>query len=467
MQREERTAALYALSRDLVARRRRRRRCDGDRATCGGGVRRCGVRAAAGRRRRAARRRRGAAAARRSTRRSSASRNGRTSTASPPGSAPRRCPDRRPCARRCAWRARSACSRSSRDRATRCGAEQREFLDAFCRQAAFALERARLSPTRRAAPRCAPRPRRCAARCCPRSRTTCARRSRRSPARRPRCATDARLPGRSARRAARRDLRRGRAARAPGREPARHDAARVGRGRAQARLGAGRGDRRLGARRGSSARLTGRPVRHRPARRLAAGLGRPGAVRAGAGQPARERGQVHARGHRRSTIARAQRRRASVVIEVRDRGPGLPPGDEQRVFEKFYRGGQAGDPRRRARPADLQGDRRGARRRDRGAKTGTGGGAVFRVTLPLVGRRDRRCRRSARRRTHDRTRLRSCWWSRTSRRCGASCARRWRRTATAWSRRRPAHEAVDAGDQPQPRAGPARPRACPTATAST
>ena len=28
----------------------------------------------------------------------------------------------------------------------------------------------------------------------------------------------------------------------------------------------------------------------------------------------------------------------SVIIEVRDRGPGIPPGNEERIFEKFYRG---------------------------------------------------------------------------------------------------------------------------------
>jgi two-component system sensor histidine kinase KdpD len=28
-----------------------------------------------------------------------------------------------------------------------------------------------------------------------------------------------------------------------------------------------------------------------------------------------------------------------VTVEVADRGPGLPRGDEERVFEKFYRGG--------------------------------------------------------------------------------------------------------------------------------
>src|SRR6185436_8561617 len=34
----------------------------------------------------------------------------------------------------------------------------------------------------------------------------------------------------------------------------------------------------------------------------------------------------------------AWREGSGVGIEVADEGPGLPPGDEERVFEKFYRG---------------------------------------------------------------------------------------------------------------------------------
>jgi two-component system sensor histidine kinase KdpD len=39
---------------------------------------------------------------------------------------------------------------------------------------------------------------------------------------------------------------------------------------------------------------------------------------------------------------RAQRDRAEVAIEVIDHGPGLPPGSEEKVFDKFYRGAHAG-----------------------------------------------------------------------------------------------------------------------------
>jgi two-component system sensor histidine kinase KdpD len=72
----------------------------------------------------------------------------------------------------------------------------------------------------------------------------------------------------------------------------------------------------------------------------------------------------------------------SVVIEIADRGPGLPPGTERRVFEKFFR----------AYPAET---RRGvglglaivrgiveAHGGNVTAENRAGGGAVFRVSLP-------------------------------------------------------------------------------------
>src|SRR5262249_37418746 len=72
-----------------------------------------------------------------------------------------------------------------------------------------------------------------------------------------------------------------------------------------------------------------------------------------------------------------------VTIEVADRGPGLPSGDEQRVFEKFYRSLTA-----RSRSGvglgltisrgivELHGGRIWTRPRE-------GGGAVFGFSLPL------------------------------------------------------------------------------------
>jgi two-component system sensor histidine kinase KdpD len=41
----------------------------------------------------------------------------------------------------------------------------------------------------------------------------------------------------------------------------------------------------------------------------------------------------------------ARREERQIVIEVADRGPGLSPGEEQHVFEKFYRGRAASDGR--------------------------------------------------------------------------------------------------------------------------
>jgi two-component system sensor histidine kinase KdpD len=77
---------------------------------------------------------------------------------------------------------------------------------------------------------------------------------------------------------------------------------------------------------------------------------------------------------------------AAVTIEVRDRGPGVPPGEEERIFEKFYR----------ARPGHASGNARGVGlglpicRAIIEAHHGTiqalprpAGGAIFRIRLPL------------------------------------------------------------------------------------
>jgi len=74
---------------------------------------------------------------------------------------------------------------------------------------------------------------------------------------------------------------------------------------------------------------------------------------------------------------------ASIVITVADRGPGLPPGDEQRIFEKFYRarapqnGSGVGLGLTICRGiVEAHGGRIWAENR-------SGGGAVFRFTLPI------------------------------------------------------------------------------------
>jgi two-component system sensor histidine kinase KdpD len=76
----------------------------------------------------------------------------------------------------------------------------------------------------------------------------------------------------------------------------------------------------------------------------------------------------------------------TVILEVRDRGPGVPPGDEERIFEKFYRG----------QSEKMAGKVRGAGlglpicRAIAQAHRGTiqalprpGGGTIFRVSLPI------------------------------------------------------------------------------------
>ncbi len=71
----------------------------------------------------------------------------------------------------------------------------------------------------------------------------------------------------------------------------------------------------------------------------------------------------------------------TVIFEVRDRGPGLPLGEEERIFEKFYRGNSAGRSGAglglaicRAIAQAHQGSIEAFNR--------PGGGAVFRVRLP-------------------------------------------------------------------------------------
>jgi two-component system sensor histidine kinase KdpD len=71
-----------------------------------------------------------------------------------------------------------------------------------------------------------------------------------------------------------------------------------------------------------------------------------------------------------------------VIVEVADRGPGLPPGEEERIFEKFYRirptaSGGIGLGLTICRAiVEAHGGRISAANR-------AGGGAVFRFTLPL------------------------------------------------------------------------------------
>jgi two-component system, OmpR family, sensor histidine kinase KdpD len=77
----------------------------------------------------------------------------------------------------------------------------------------------------------------------------------------------------------------------------------------------------------------------------------------------------------------ARGERGSIVVEVADEGPGLPPGAEERVFEKFYRAASAqrgfglGLPICRAIVTAHGGQIRAEKRHPRGTR--------FRFTLPL------------------------------------------------------------------------------------
>ena len=75
----------------------------------------------------------------------------------------------------------------------------------------------------------------------------------------------------------------------------------------------------------------------------------------------------------------------SVVIDVADRGPGLEPGEEARIFDKFFRGRNAGPTGAGLGLAIC----RGVAHAHRGTLTvanRAGGGALFRLSLPLIGK---------------------------------------------------------------------------------
>jgi K+-sensing histidine kinase KdpD len=78
---------------------------------------------------------------------------------------------------------------------------------------------------------------------------------------------------------------------------------------------------------------------------------------------------------------------SAIVIEVADRGPGIAPGEESRLFEKFFRG-RAPDPAGSTSAGLGLAICRGVISAHGGtivAANRAGGGAVFRMMLPIVG----------------------------------------------------------------------------------
>jgi two-component system, OmpR family, sensor histidine kinase KdpD len=80
----------------------------------------------------------------------------------------------------------------------------------------------------------------------------------------------------------------------------------------------------------------------------------------------------------------AERTGADITVWIRDHGPGFAPGDEERVFEKFYRGktnGEAGVGLGLAICRAVINGHGGAI----SARNSEGGGAVIRIELPIGG----------------------------------------------------------------------------------
>ena len=74
-----------------------------------------------------------------------------------------------------------------------------------------------------------------------------------------------------------------------------------------------------------------------------------------------------------------------VVVTVRDHGPGLPPGEETRVFEKFHRGVAEGAQSGFGLGLTICKVIVKAHGGEIGARNAADGGAEFRFTLPRSG----------------------------------------------------------------------------------
>jgi two-component system sensor histidine kinase KdpD len=81
---------------------------------------------------------------------------------------------------------------------------------------------------------------------------------------------------------------------------------------------------------------------------------------------------------------RARHSDGVMEVEVSDRGPGLPPGSESQIFEKFYRGPQTGASGTGLGLAIARGIVQ-AHGGTLTAENRPGGGAVFRLTFPRTG----------------------------------------------------------------------------------
>jgi K+-sensing histidine kinase KdpD len=84
-------------------------------------------------------------------------------------------------------------------------------------------------------------------------------------------------------------------------------------------------------------------------------------------------------------VARANGDGSVVAIEVADRGPGIEPGDEARLFEKFVRGRQQTGSSGAGLGLAICRGVIGAHGGTIVAANRVGGGAAFRITLPIVG----------------------------------------------------------------------------------